>query len=204
MRINRPKRGRRSTKRLDLTDLRRALRDRRTWNALGVVTVPEGGGPHYELVTEDGAVVDILIEVELVPDQIPVTARMSGFAGGSGAGIWTVPGVGDEVVVAMPAGQIDFQPAIVAVLSSGEVPAGGGQGPAPARTIIVNAEVLVHDGSGGAEPLAKVSELNHLKARLDAHGHPVTVAGPLTGSTTGITPLPPPEPYPGTEVLKGA
>ena len=203
-RIDKPMRGRRATKRLDVTDLRAVLRDRRTWNALGVVAEFDDGDSHFELVTDDdGALIDILVEVELVPDQVRVMARMSGFAGGAGAGIWSIPAIGDEVIVAIPAGQIDFQPAIVGVLSSGGIPNGGGQGPAPGRTIIVAGEVLIHDGSGGAAELAKASELNDLRSYVAGHGHPVTVAGPLAGNTTGITPLPPTD-YPGTEVLKGA
>jgi hypothetical protein len=209
-RIDKPLRARRATKRLDLTDARKLLRDRRTWNALGIVTTPEDGGSHFELVEDDdGTLVDILIEVELVPDQITVSARLSGFAGGAGAGTWRIPALGDEVIVAIPAGQIDFQPAIVGVLSSGGIPNGGGQGPAPDRTIIVDAEVLVHDGSGGAGELAKASELNDLRAfvmqQFSGAGHVHGVSGASTNATTPVvTPVEPPTAsYPGTSVLKG-
>jgi len=175
-----PKRGRRPTKRPDLTDLREALRDRRVWTGLGVVVAADDGGEHWELIPDDdGNGVDITIEVELVPDQVPLTCRL-GFPGSSTAAIWTIPNIGDEVALVLPAGALDFMPCVVAVLPN-TVGNAGGQGPAPNRVVIVGAEVFVHDGSGGAVSLVTVDEHN-------SHVHPGNGSPPTT-LATGTTVL---------------
>lgn len=173
-------------KKLDLTDIRHVLRDRKQWAVLGVVVVPEGGDSHFQLVEEDGDLVDILVEVETVPDGNDITARLGG--GAQGRGVYTIPSVGDEVVVVYPSGQIAFMPTIVALLSTNAIPNPSGEGPAENRTVIVNGEVLIHDGSGGAESLVK-------KTEFDLHKHP-----------TGTGPSGPPDnaPITGTEVLKAS
>lgn len=188
-RITRPKRGRRPRKRLDLSDMRSLVADRRLWCAIGKVIVPDDheGATHYELVTgPGGAIVDLLVEVELQPGLQDVTCRMSGFAGGAGVGIWTVPAVGDEVLVALPEGMLEFMPTIVAMLSTRDIPNAGGQGPALGRTIIVNGEVLIHDGAGGAVPLAKKSDVDDLATYVDTELS-LTVVGGGGGNATGAT-----------------
>lgn len=158
--IRHRKRGKKPTKRLPLAELAALLRqlDRRAWTKLGVVIDPNETGDHFEKIYEGGVLVDILLEVETVPDRIYLT----GCRLGTTFGIWVIPGVGEEVLVAVPDGQIDFSPVVVAFLSSGNISDPAGEGPAPNRTIIVNGEVLVHDGSGGAVPLAKASHKHEL------------------------------------------
>lgn len=157
-------------KKLDLTDLRHVLKDNRQWITLAVVVVPEGESSHFELVEDEGQVVDILVDVETVPDGADLTCRLGG--GAVAQGIYTVPSVGDEVVVAVPSGSIAFSPTIIALLSSGEVPNPSGQGPAPGRTLVLNGEVLVHDGTGSTDNLVK-------KSAYEVHKH-----GSGTGPTT--------------------
>lgn len=168
-RMRRPK----ATRRLPVAELRELVRDHRSWCRLGLVYEPDSGS-HYELVVEGSTLVDVLVEVEIVPDRIPLTCRLSSVAGGSGIGIWTIPAVGDEVIVAVPDGDIAFAPTIVALLSTGDIPNPSGQGPAPGRTIIVNDEVLVHDGSGGAVPLALKSDVQEV---VDAIKNSAVLAG---------------------------
>lgn len=177
-----PYRGRRGTKQLDLTDMKKALRDGRQWTALGIVVAPPDGSAHWKIVGDN---IDVMVEVELQPSQEPVTARLA-------AGIWMVPDVGDEVAVMLPAGELDFMPTITCVLAS-SVPAT--QGPQPQRILIVRGEVLVHNGSGGAEPLVRKSE-------FDGHTHPPgsfnapSGGGPVTGDSGGAAAVD------GTSVLK--
>lgn len=170
MRVRKRKRKRSRAKKLDLTDVRHVLRDRRQWTALGVVRKPDGEPSHYELVIEDGVVVDILVDVELVPEGGDVTARLGGAA--LSHGIITVPAEGDEVAVVLPAGEMAFQPVIVALLSTNQVPNPTGEGPQPGRTLILNAEVFVHDGTGTTDQLVK-------KTAYAAHKHG-TGTGPST------------------------
>jgi hypothetical protein len=152
-RISKPMRGRRPTKRLDLTDMKEALRSREQWTALGVVIAGEGGKPHYEVL--DGA--DIHVEVELQPMREKVFARLA-------AGMWVVPSIGEEVAVIVPAGDITFMPTIVCILAS-SIPAT--QGPTPERIVITRQEVAIHDGSGGAAALPTMDAVAAIAAAIE-------------------------------------
>ena len=186
-----------------LTDMRSLFRDHRVWTGLGVVIEPEGGGAHWSVVPGPGGSgsVDIVVEVELQPSLVPVTARLR-------AGIWEVPALGDEVAVLIPDGEIDFQPIIVARLSSGSVPET--QGPQPGRIVIVSPEVLVHDGNGGAVSLSlksdveeAISKLNALIAAYKIHVHSGGIlGGGLTGVPTVVT-AQDASAAAGTDVLEG-
>lgn len=174
MRITKPKRARGGAKRLDLTDMRAAFADRRTWTAIGIVECPEGVAQHWEVVTEDGEAVDILVEVVLQPSQVGVTARLR-------AGIWEVPALGDEVAIIMPEGVPDFMPIIVCKLSTNHVPTV--QGPQPNRIVIESGEVFVHDGNGGAVSLALKSDVAEVRTKLNAHTHTVATTGTATAQS---------------------
>lgn len=156
------KRRQLGAKKLDMTSIRAALHDKRQWCAVGVVTKQDGTSQHYELKTENGTLVDILVDVELMPDGVDVTCRLAGGAGGKG--IWTIPAEGDEVIVLLPSGSVAFMPIIVGLLSTYEIDDGDDQGPELDRTVIVNGTVYIHDGSGGAEELVK-------KSAYEAHIH---------------------------------
>ena len=206
MRVTKPKRGKRPVRRLDLTDIRAALRDGRQWTTLARVIVADGQSSHFELHTNRaGELVDILVDVETIPDRLDLTCSLTGGWGG-----WWIPEVGDEVIVVLPAGAIDFRPTIVATAPA-SIPNPRGQGPAPGRRVFVADEVLVHSGAGGAEPLVRKSEYDELKKVFDGHKHPGLFGG--TGSVAGLTGPPSrdpagtlPDPAPtitGTQVLKG-
>lgn len=172
MRITAPYRGRSSSKRLDLTDMKRALGvdGIKLWCAIAIVQAPQGE-QHFEVLTDD-----VHVEVVTQPSLIPLTCRLA-------AGIWRIPDPGEEVVVLIPEGEIAFMPILVDVLSSGSVPTT--QGPALDTAVIARPHVLIHDGSGGANPLptlaslqASIDKLNALMDKYIAHTH--------IGVTTGV------------------
>lgn len=176
MRVTKPFRGQRGSKRLDLTDLRSLVRDTRTWCSIGRVFVPPGAASHYTI--DDG---DIIVEVVLQPSLHDVTCRLAG-------GMWIVPAVDEEVVVVLPEGEMTFMPTIVAILSTGNVPTA--QQPSPTRMVIQRQEVVVHDGAGGANPLptlaslqASIDRLNDMIGIYKAHTH---LGGTGPGGHTGI------------------
>ena len=160
-RINKLKRQRIRSNRMDLTDMRELMEDGRIWFSLAIVIVPEGESSHFELTSGPP---DVLVDVETVPDQLDLTCRLASFGGGANIGIWAIPPVGSEVLVAIPDGIINFQPSIIATLSSGDLP----DGVAPNVTVIANGEVLIHDGNGGTDQLVK-------KTAYAAHVHPTGV-----------------------------
>lgn len=159
--IHKLKRQRIRSNRMDLTDMRELMEDGRIWLTMGIVIVPEGASSHFELVSNPP---DVLVDVETVPDQLDLTCRLASFGGGANLGIWAIPPVGSEVMVAVPDGIINFQPSIIATLSSGDLPDGVG----PNVTVIANGEVLIHDGNGGTDELVK-------KTAYEAHKHPTGV-----------------------------
>jgi hypothetical protein len=196
----------RTAKRLPIDTIKDVLQDTRVWVKVGVVRLFEGETSHYEL---DGA--DIVVDVEIMPERTPALCRL----GVSHGGVWRVPGVGQEVLVAVPEGDWDADPVIIAELSSGAVPDGVG----PSTAVIqvpTGGQVLVHDGDAGdavvlatkADVQAVVDELETFRQLYNTHAH----IGPLPpGGPTGIpgpsfihgTPTPPMYPSPGgTEVLK--
>lgn len=185
MRLTKTKRGRVGAKRIDLSDLRHVLRDGRQWAEIGLVVAPTDGSPYWRIETDDdGTEVDILVELVLQPSQLQVTARLA-------SGIWTVPALGEECAVLIPAGRVDFMPIIVAILSSNAVP-GGGQGPAPNTIVIARGQVLIHDGAGGAEALVKKSEFvghTHGPGTFVAGSNAVTGASGGADDVTGTTVL---------------
>jgi len=189
MKITAPYRGRRAVKRLDLTDMKAAFRDSRMWCSVGVVSKPDDGGPHFEITDTD-----VLVEVVLQPSQVPATCRLS-------AALWRVPDLGDEVVVIIPEGKIDFMPTISDVLSNGSVPTA--QGPAAGRIVITRGEVLVHDGNGGAVSLALKSDVVNVDNKYSAHLHGASGA-PTTGPLSAFVPGVPPVATPlGSAVIAG-
>src|SRR6185369_2111254 len=91
---------------------------------VGIVVKRQGESSHFEVITDDeGNNVDVHVEVDLMPEEMPVTCRLScGSSTGGGDGLWKVPAEGAEVVVVVPGGTIEDGPTIVAVLSTGAVP----------------------------------------------------------------------------------
>ncbi len=105
------KRGKTGPKRLDIGEMRQALRDRRVWTGLGVVRQFPGESSHYEELTGEDA--DLLVDVELMPNGERVLCRTAWTYGA-----WSIPPVGAEVAVLIPEGDFDADPIIVAVLTA--------------------------------------------------------------------------------------
>lgn len=98
------------------TPLAQAMRDGKIWAGVGLVVKRQGESQHYEI--GDG---DVLVSVDLMPEGQPLWCRLGAAGGGLGNGVLRVPQVGAEVLVLVPRGELEEQPSIVAVLSSGAV-----------------------------------------------------------------------------------
>ena len=81
---------RKGGRKIDTSAMREILLDDRYW--IGIGKVVKDGTSHFEV---DGA--DALIDVELMPSELPLRCRLASIAGGAGVGIWSVPAVGTEV-----------------------------------------------------------------------------------------------------------
>jgi len=168
-------------KKLPLDSIKEALKDGRVWLSMGVVRLFDGETAHWEMI--DG---DILVDVELAPNGEPVFCRL-----GLGTMGCVIPPVGAEVIVAIPAGDLEANPVILAYMG---IPDG------VSETIMIiqappGGQVKIHDGdSGEAVALVKKSE-------FDNHTHPGTTlactGGTVSGATGGAAAVT------GTTVLKG-
>lgn len=186
MKITKPKRGRRGSKRLELTDLRSLVFDRRMWCATGIVTKHDGDATHYEAVTGPK---DVIVEVVLQPSLTPVSCRIA-------ASVWIVPEEGEEVLVALPEGDLTFMPCIIALLSSDNTPTA--QGPQPGRVVIHRGQVYVHDGAGGAVSLALKQDAINVDNKYANHIH--LAPNGATGGPLATTLANPPNPnFPGVD-----
>ena len=173
--MRRSRKGRRGTKRADLSTIREAIKDQREFFVKGLVLADDSGGPHFEVIEGD-----VIVDVLVVPMEIEISAVVSSPVGGLGTGIYSIPPVGAEVVVGIPDGYLDFEPTVVGVCSSQGAPSG-----LVANTIVVVApeggEVLIHDGdSGEARELAYRSDVEALTDVFNAHIHQDATTAPTT------------------------
>jgi hypothetical protein len=174
------RRPKHATRRLDIAAIKQALADDRVYPCLGLVT-DEDVASHYSLDDED-----LLVEVALMPGEERVTARMGLFGMGPNAGIWSVPPVGTEVALMVCDGELEGGVFIVGILSTGNVPDG------VAENVIVIAapsKVLIHDGDGGAQPLAKADHTHRPPTLVGATygaGHDATKATGASLSNTTV------------------
>jgi uncharacterized protein involved in type VI secretion and phage assembly len=129
-----------------------------------VVAVHEGESTHWR-VNDDG---DLEVDVVTHQHAVPVTAVMGALVGGAGKGVWMIPPLGTEVLVAFMEGDYEGDACVVGVLPTGQTPSGLTEG----RVLVIGTEVLVHDGNGGAVPLAKKADVDAVKAFLDRQFDP--------------------------------
>jgi hypothetical protein len=115
-----PLRGTGPALKLPIEEMRRLFDTGRVECVMGVVTKPEGQ-PHCYI--EDG---HVFVEVVTAPEGLDLTCQLAVPSTGPNAGLWFWPAVGAKVLVAIPSGQIDHSPTVVAVEASGEVPEGFG------------------------------------------------------------------------------
>jgi len=166
------------SERLDSGDLADMAGDRPTCIRLGkVVRVGGGDSPWYELTTRD-----LRVWVELQPSGTVLLSRMGCVAGGDQRGLWALPPVSCEVVVAIPDGdEVGADPLIIACLSTGSLPVG-----------ITVADLLAIPGAGGkvklgagegTGPLAMAANVEARLTRLETQARYMCPIGGGPSST---------------------
>lgn len=179
--------GKKSTARLDLSFIREAVYDSRQWVAVGIVQQPSEGGAHYKVTASGTDITDVTVEVTLMPTNEELTCRLGMCTPG---GPIRIPAVGDEVLVLMPSGSIDFMPAVIGYLSGQNFPDRTSTDRSvwysPDRIEIIAPVVYISSDGTSGQPLVT-------KAEFDAHVHP-TGTGPSGVATNS--------PIVGTTVLK--
>lgn len=186
-------------RRLEMADARSALADNRMWCAMGVVVKRDQENEHFEIINDDsGNPADVVVEVDIMPRREAVTARLAAVSGGPGAGLWKVPPVGAEVLVAIPMGQLEGGAIIVGVLSCQNVPGALDTDKMvlinPGDVILASKNGKVYlgseDGSGTKKVAFKDSEVNMGSFQLNGVGtafSKITWTPPGGGSPIDIT-----------------
>lgn len=189
-----------SGKHLEIAEAKAAVRDDRRWCDIGVVTVLDGDDKHYQILKDNaGNAVDVLVGVKLGHTGELFPCRLGNFVGRAGAGgfgLWTIPPVGTEVIVAIPTGEFEADAVIVGQCSSGTVPAALDEdtvvlrAPKGVKIIVADSGSKVSIGvDGGTFQPAVLG--NDMEARLSAleskyNGH-VHVLPAFSGSISGST-----------------
>lgn len=175
----------------DLAAIREAMMDKhgRRVCSLGLVVADDDGGAHFDVTADD----DIIVRVELQPEERPVWCRLSGMAAGRGVGM--IPAIGDEVVVVTPGGDIHADPIIIGILSTGS-----SSDDMATRTVVVagnnvkitalgSGTVSVNGGSTSIPKLGDSVSVSIPGGYTDGLGasHPLTtsLSGTITSATAG-------------------
>lgn len=181
--------GRLGAKAFNLAELKEIIRDGKIWTGLGVVVKRPEDSAHYEIVSEGGSAVDVLVDVDLMPNKEPLFCRLGSFAGGAGLGVWRIPPVGTEVVVIIPDGEFEGGPMIVATLASRDVPSQLDE-----DTLVVrnskNVKIISDDGTvnvnGDTYNLPKWNDfLSDFTSWLNTLNTLLGTLVPVTGATGG-------------------
>jgi len=109
-----PARRRKPVKRMDWTPWREALKDDRAWVRIAQVWKPDDAKRHYRIVTQGSTIVQVLIEVFTIPHGEDLTPELAPDAGG----LWRIPDIGTEVIVALPDGEKEHEPTVVGIRAS--------------------------------------------------------------------------------------
>ena len=197
------KRGSGGAKRIDLTELRAAMKDERAWASLGLVWLPPGETSHYDLEPDQsGTGTDVLVHVQQMPNGEPLLCRLAC------AGVWRIPPVGWEVDLIIPDGELEGGAYIVGAHSPGTVPAAldgdtlAAEAPqvnvkATAGDAVFEASGVVHIAQTGATEQGVAlggdlkTFLDGLKTWMNSHTHPTAGTGAPSAPTAAFSGAPP-------------
>lgn len=143
----------------------------------GVVTQFPGESSHFEIDNDDG---QVLVQVLLMPEATPILALLACSAGGPGTGLFKNPAVGTEVIVGVPAGDLEADAVILTCLPSGTVPS-----ELDATTMVLkNPDGSIRIISGGTE--VKILHDGNIELTT-ASGHIVSLNGSTDEAILGTT-----------------
>lgn len=149
------------------------------------VQIHDGETQHWE-VTDEGA-----MSVSVVTHQhaVPIDALLKG-GGNDGKGVWFIPSVGTEVLIAFENGDFEGDAYIVGVF--GHSPAGL----QPGTILVLGDNIEIRSVGGTAQPLAFKSDVEAVDAKYDGHIHQESTMAPTSGPIIAGSILPNPGPPP--------
>lgn len=184
---------------MSLAALRKAVMDDRIHVCAAVVDLHDGETLHY-FVNDEG---DLVVSCRTLKNDIQVNANLGALLGTNGRGVWYIPDVGTEVMLAFDNGDFEGEAYIIGSFPSGTTP----ENLAPGRIFIQGMEVVVRSPNGTANKLPTLEDLQgvvtYLQKQFDTvagHTH-AGVGAPPTEGLGGVGDGSAPDPV-GTTVLK--
>lgn len=148
----------------------------------------DGTPLHYE-TNEEG---DVVIHCKLHRGGTSVKANMGPIAGGRGAGIWIIPDVGTEVMIASDHG--DFEGELYLI---GMFPTGKSVPTKPGQVLIIGMDIQARTREGVAKKLATTDDVDALRSWVATE-----MTLPVSGVTAGPGASPSPPTASGTKTFK--
>lgn len=173
---------------MSLSALRAALMDDRVHTVAGRTAVFDGEAEHFR-TNDDG---NVVVSCVTHNGEMPVWANLGPMAGAAGNGVWWIPDVGTEVMLASDGGDIEGEVYLVACFPTG---AQAPSGLAPGKVLVIGSEVEVRSAAGTAVALATKQDLQNHVDTFNSHVHVET------GGSTNAPTTPAGNPN-GTSVLK--
>lgn len=190
---------------MSMDNVKAALTDERVAAVAARVARHEGESSHYR-VNDEG---DLVVSVLTLQHEVPIEANLGALVGGGGKGVWQIPDVGVEVMVAFDDGAFEGEAYVVGYYPSGSSPGGL----APGKIFILGNNVEIRSTGGSAQAVAYkadvedvISKLNSLISLFNAHTHlhgPYSpIGGPAVPTAVPASLATPALPSDGTSVLK--
>lgn len=150
------------------------------------VQVHDGETQHWE-VSDEGAMV---VSVVTHQHAVPIDALLKG-GGNDGKGVWFIPSVGTEVLIAFENGDFEGDAYIVGIF--GHSPAGL----QPGTILVLGDNIEVRSVGGTARALAFKSDVEAVDNKYANHLHANALSGPTSTVIPVVPPTVPPTYTPG-------
>lgn len=196
MRVTKALRGKPGAGSLDLAPIADFFaRRQKAQTAMGIVSSSDDNQPHFEVVVNDaGDVIDVTVDVDLMPSGRNITCRLM-------PGTGRIPAAGAEVAVIIPGGDATWMPICLGPLAYGASDRLGTDRHiifAPDRIEVIAPVVYISSDGAAGSPVATLADIQDLRGWAASHTH----SGVTTGSGSSLGPVVSPPTPDGTSVLK--
>lgn len=187
---------------MTLQATRDLLEDERVWSVAAIVVLLPGQQDHYK-VLDSG---QVMVSVATIRHGVVMDVVLKG-GDRDGTGVWIIPAVGTEVLIAFDSGEWEGDPYIAGF--HGRAPSGL----APNKVLVIGSNVEIRSKTGTASAVPTMADFEALRTYVSNQfkatgGHTHVVSGAATTSiaaSTGAAGTPPttaPAAPAGTQIAK--
>lgn len=132
---------------MTLKNLQQLHEDQRVWTVAGRVRLRDGETEHWFVMDEGG----VAVSVETSQHGSPIWAQLRG-GSDDGSGVWAIPDVGTEVILAFDNGDYEGDCYVIAAFGGAPI------GLIPGRVLIIGDNVEIRRRDGVAEKLPTMAD----------------------------------------------